>query len=212
MMSKSGPGTMPTGFPLARTKMNSRGSARRTTKNIMRKLYLYGYGTCNFYRDAVKLATSAKSKGLIELECKRFIDSASYFEWLSKNKGVMFDDAKSRTEVESHETSPIIWTESEAEGKRLVGGCVELHTYMKETYDHGSGNCTTSRGLAGLKWQTLGMKDKARLIISLVLFLLFVFAAMAMVLFSTSIEKSYRWFLFVPLQVSLIVGGQVLTL
>ena len=98
MMSKSGPGTMPTGFPLARTKMNSRGSARRTTKNIMRKLYLYGYGTCNFYRDAVKLATSAKSKGLIELECKRFIDSASYFEWLSKNKGVMFDDAKSRTE------------------------------------------------------------------------------------------------------------------
>ena len=126
---------------------------------------------------------------LIELECKRFIDSASYFEWLSKNKGMMFEDTKSRTEVESHETSPIIWTESEAEGKRLVGGCVELHTYMKETYDHGSGNCTTSRGLAGLKWQTLGMKDKARLIISLVLFLLFVFAAMAMVLFSTSIES-----------------------
>ena len=97
----------------------------------MRKLYLYGYGTCNFYRDAVKLATSAKSKGLIELECKRFIDSASYFIWLSKNKGMMFEDTKSRTEVESHETSPIIWTESEAEGKRLVGGCVELHTYME---------------------------------------------------------------------------------
>ena len=145
------------------------------------------------------MATSAKSKGLIELECKRFIDSASYFEWLSKNKGTLFDDHKSRTEVESHETSPIIWTESEAEGKRLVGGCSELHTYMKETYDHGSGNCSTSRGLAGLKWKTLGRKDKARLIISLVLFLLFIVSAILMVFLGTSIEKSYRWFLFVPL-------------
>lgn len=192
--------------------MSSRGSARGTTKNTMRTLYLYGYGTCNFYRDAVELAKSAKTKGLIELECKRFIDSASYFAWLNKNKGTLFDDHKSRTEAESHETSPIVWTDSKAEGKRLVGGCVELHTYMKETYNHGSGNCNTSLGLRGLKWKTLGRKDKARLIISLVLFIIFLVSSIAMVLLGTAIEKSYRWFLFVPLQVSFVVGGQVLTL
>ena len=51
---------------------------------------LYGYGTCNFYRQSTKLGEKAKEKGLINLENKRFIDSSSYFTWLKENNSSGF--------------------------------------------------------------------------------------------------------------------------
>jgi hypothetical protein len=99
-------------------------------ENETTKVYVYGYGTCNFYRVASKLAQDAKKKGLIELELRRFIDSATYFTWLKENKKPEFHG--------DHETSPMIWAESTDSKKEFIGGCLEFHTYMKEKYNHGT--------------------------------------------------------------------------
>ena len=93
------------------------------------KIYVYGYGTCNFYRVASKLAQEAKKKKLIELELRRFIDSTTYFTWLKENKNELFH--------EDHQTSPLIWAEYSNSKKEFIGGSNEFHVYMKQKYNHG---------------------------------------------------------------------------
>ena len=163
---------------------------------------LYGYGTCNFYRQSTKLGEKAKEKGLINLENKRFIDSSSYFTWLKENNSSGF--------AENHELCPIIWIETGDEKKELIGGCTEFHKYMKEKYNFGSGECNATCGLTGLTWKTLGRKDKGRIIIASAIFALFLIMALLMIIIG--LDKHYRFYLYIPLSVSFVVGGQVLAL
>ena len=70
-----------------------------------------------------------KKKGLIELEIRRFIDSATYFAWLKENWNATFHG--------DHETSPVIWAEFSDSKKEFIGGSSEFHVYMKEKYNLG---------------------------------------------------------------------------
>ena len=81
---------------------------------------------------------------------------------------------------------------------------------MKEKYNFGSGECNATCGLRGLTWKTLGRKDKGRIIIASAIFALFLIMALLMIIIG--LDKQYRFYLYIPLSVSFVVGGQVLAL